>query len=497
LANTNAPQARSAPSGRTYISRGETARYIMFAMSTSLNISKTDERFLNQMLNIRFSIRTWLDWFIIGPWDILNDVLFAHWVDRTRTRWGKLKPYLTTTLLAGVPIMFFYYFMSVVFWGTPGDHTPKIVTYVIFRVLQDLVQTFNDTAREGVLATITPDVDERSRLTKNTQFFSNVLGAGLPQYVVQLLLTVLDNRPGLTAEQMALDDRNLILAFGTALAVIAGVFALVFALRFKERVQQSVKAPELRMNIRSILHNQPLLLMMLSELLGNFQIQGPFESLYYNTVLRFPFMETLVGVPGALTGLFPYLPKMWAWLRGTFSTKTLWILSEHTIVFLRVPTAIIGLIGNIYLDRWKIFPVIAVQEALFTPTYTIKGVMEKEMRNECMDYAEWKTGFRNEAMTGAMRGLVAKICRYLFNGFSNLILDRMGIRQAEGYLEQTERNKRSIFLFWLLLPGLTGGLLSLIPKLFYNISKEERVRMYADLAERRALVLAEINESAG
>ena len=478
--------------GRSYISRGETARYIMFAMSTSMNIGNTDERYLNQMLNIRFSLRTWLDWFIIGPWDILNDVLFAHWVDRTRTRWGKFKPYLTTTLLAGVPIMFFYYFMSVVFWGTPGDYMPKIVAYVMFRVLQDLVQTFNDTAREGVLATITPDVDERSRLTKNTAFFSNVLGAGLPQYIIQLLLTVMDNREGLTAEKMAMDDRNLIIVFGTTLALIAGVFALVFAWRFKERVQQSLEVPKLRMNIRSILGNRPLLLMMLSELLGNFQIQGPFESLYYNTVLRFPFMETLVGVPGALTGLFPYLPKIWAWLRGTFSTKALWILSEHTITFLRVPTALIGLVGNIYLDRWKIFPVIAVQEACFTPTLTIRGIMEKEMRNECMDYAEWKTGFRNEAMTGAMRGLVAKMCNYLFNGFSNLILEKMGIKQAEGYLDQTARNKRNIFLLWLLLPGLTGGLFSLIPKLFYNISKEDRVQMYSDLAQRRALVRAEV-----
>ena len=486
--------AHAAHAGRSYISRGETARYIMFAMSTSMNIGNTDERYLNQMLNIRFSLRTWLDWFIIGPWDILNDVLFAHWIDRTRTRWGKFKPYLTTTLVAGVPIKFFYYSMAIIFWGTAPDYFPKVAAYVMFRVLQDLVQTFNDTAREGVLATITPDVDERSRLTKNTQFFGNALGAISPQLILQLLFSILDNRRGVTAEQIAVTDRNLLAAFGTTLAVLSGFFAIFFAVKFKERVQQSLEIPKLRMNIRSIVHNRPLLLMMLSQLLGNFQIRGSFESLYFNTVLRFPLMETLVGVPGAVTSLLPYLPKVWSWLRGTFSTKTLWILSEHTMVFLRVPTALVGLIGNIYLDRWKIFPVLALQEALFTPTTTIRGIMEKEMRNEAMDYAEWKTGFRNEAMTGAMRGLVGKICGYVFNGFSNMMLEWMGIKQGVGYLDQSERNKRNIFLFWLLLPGLTGGLLSLIPKLFYNVSKEERVRMYAELAERRAEVRAEMEQ---
>ena len=485
------------PKGRSYISRGETVRYIMFHMSASMNIGDTDERFLSQILNIRFSLRTWLDWFIIGPWDILNDVLFAHMVDRTRTRWGKFMPYLTTTLVAGVPIMFFYYFLSVIFWGTPGDYLPKIVAYTLFRVLKDLNDTFHGTARRGVLATITPDVDERSRLTKNTEFFSNILGAGLPKYIMQLIFTVLDNREGVTAAQMARDDRNIIIVFGTFLVVVSAVFALIYAWRGKERVQQSVELPKLAMNIKSVLRNRPLLLMMLSELLGQFTVRGSFESLYYNSVLRFPFMQTLVGVPGAASALVPYLPKVWAWLRGTFSTKTLWILSEHTMVFLRVPTALIGLVGSIYLDKWKIFPVIAVQELLFTPTLTIRGVMEKEMRNESMDYAEWQTGFRNEAMTGTLKGLVAKLCSYIFNGFSNLILEKMGIKQAEGYLSQSEKNKRNIFLFWLLLPGLTGGLLSMIPKLFYNIDKEERARMYAELAERRALARAEVEETEG
>ena len=478
--------------GRTYISRGETARYVMFDMSASLNINGTDERFLNQVLNIRFQMRTWLDWFIIGPWDILNDLLFANIVDRTRTRWGKFKPYLTTTLLAGVPITFFYYFMSVLFWGTSGDHLPKIIAYVLFKMLKDLNDTFHGTAREGVLATITPDVAERSRLTKNAEFFSGTLGESLPGYAIQLVFTVLDNRKGVAPETMALDNRNVIIAFGTILAVVSAVFAIVFALRFKERVQQSVKMPELRMNVKSVLRNRPLLLMMLSDLLGQFTVKGSFESLYYNTVLKFPFMQTLAGIPGAFSAYIPYFPRVWAWLRGRFSTKTLWILSEHTMVFLRVPTAAIGMIGKIYLDRWKIFPVIAVQETLFTPALTVRGIMQKEMRNECIDYAEWKTGFRNEAMTGATKGLVAKICRYLLEGFSNLILERMGIKQGAGYLNQTEANKRNIFLLWLLLPGLTGGLLSLIPKLFYNISKEERVQMYADLAERRAKVRAEM-----
>jgi Na+/melibiose symporter-like transporter len=485
----------AAPTGRTYISRGETVRYIMFDMSASMNIGGTDERFLNQILNIRFTTRTWLDWFIIGPWDILNDVLFAHLVDRTRTRWGKFKPYLTTTLLAGVPIQFFYYFMAIIFWGTDGDYIPKIAAYVLFRVLKDLNDTFLGTAREGVLATITPDVDERSRLTKNTELFSSILGERLPWFAIQLAFTVLDNRPGLTAYEMALADRNVILAFGTAVAALSALFALIFAWRFKERVQQSVEIPRLRMNIRSILGNRPLLLMMLSDVLGQFTPKGNFESLYYNTVIKFPFMQTIAGIPGAFTSYIPYVPKVWAWLRGRFSTKALWILSAHTMTFLRIPTALVGLVGNIYLEPWKIAPVIAVQESLFSPASAVGGIMSKEMRNECMDYAEWKTGFRNEAMTGAMRGLVAKICNYVFNGFSNMILEKMGIRQAVGYLDQTEKNKRNIFLFWLLLPGLTGGLLSLIPKLFYNVNKEERAQMYAELAERRAKVRAEMGSA--
>ena len=83
------------------------------------------------------------------------------------------------------------------------------------------------------------------------------------------------------------------------------------------------------------------------------------------------------------------------------------------------------------------------------------------------------------------------------NSQSTLLLRplHLGTHQGAQYLNQSLRNKRNIFLFWLLLPGLTGGLLSLFPKLFYNISKEERAQMYAELAERRALVRAEVERA--
>ena len=491
-----ANETNAALKQRNYVGSAEFARYVMLDMSASMNISNMDGRFLDQLLGIPYKIRPYIEWFIVGPWDVLNDVLFAHMVDRTRTRWGKFKPYLTLTLFAGVPIMLFYYSLSVIFWGTPPMHMPKIVGFVLFKVLKDLVDTFNGTARDGVLATITPDALERSRITKNTQWMSSILGEGVPQYIIQFLIAQSDKRAdqGVPLEVINLTDRNLILVFGTTLTLIAGIFAIIFAIKYKERVQQSVEIPKLRMNLNAIIHNRPLLLMMLSDFFGIFTLKGDFERLYYDTVLKDPFMQTVFGAPGSILGWFPYFPKLWTWLRTRFSTKQLWIISEHTMAFVRIPTALVGLIGDIYLSKWKIFPVIALQEACFTPALTIRGVMQKEMRNELMDYTEWKTGFRNEAMTGAMKGLVAKICNYFFKGISDFILAKLGIRVGDFYLDQSKENKRNIFLLWLLMPGLTGGILSLIPKLFYNISKEDREQMYAELAVRRAQVRADADE---
>ena len=77
---------------RRYVGRKETIAYVMFDMAQSININKYSGRFVNNILQIDFSLQQ-LATFINGIWDIINDLFTGAIVDKTRTRWGVL-PYL-------------------------------------------------------------------------------------------------------------------------------------------------------------------------------------------------------------------------------------------------------------------------------------------------------------------------------------------------------------------------------------------------------------------
>ena len=49
---------------------------------------------------------------IISVWDIINDIFLAAIVDKTRTRWGKFKPWLVVYAIPGA-------FLTLLYWALP------------------------------------------------------------------------------------------------------------------------------------------------------------------------------------------------------------------------------------------------------------------------------------------------------------------------------------------------------------------------------------------
>ncbi|MEI6580195.1 MAG: MFS transporter, partial [Eubacteriales bacterium] len=82
-----------AAQGRRYLGNKETFGYVLFKASQEFNINKYSDRFIFDVLKIDFAYLAIMST-IGGAWDIINDIMFGAIVDKTRTRWGKFKPYL-------------------------------------------------------------------------------------------------------------------------------------------------------------------------------------------------------------------------------------------------------------------------------------------------------------------------------------------------------------------------------------------------------------------
>jgi Na+/melibiose symporter-like transporter len=121
--------------------------------------------------------------------------------------------------------------------------------------------------------------------------------------------------------------------------------------------------------------------------------------------------------------------------------------------------------------------------------YAAKKVIPDEIENEIIDYGEWKNGFRSEAMVGTLKGIPPKIAGIFGSTLNSLLMKLIGFQGGEDYLNQTEKTTDWIFTMSTILPTLTG-LVSLIPKFFYNINQRDREVMYEELAERRAAAMA-------
>ena len=129
--------------------------------------------------------------------------------------------------------------------------------------------------------------------------------------------------------------------------------------------------------------------------------------------------------------------------------------------------------------------VYGIQNTIDMCFYGVGKVIPDELRFECIDYGEWKSGFRTEGMTGILRDLPRKITGTLGGSMNTLILDAVGFKIGANYTEQDEKTKANVFALSTILPAVFS-LVTLPPKLLFNITKKDREVMYVELAERRA-----------
>ena len=105
---------------RRYVGNNETAAYVAQDFADSFSIGKYGNRFIWDVVKIDFRINGIVTLFT-GAWDVINDIFISAIVDRTRTRWGKFRPYL---IWMKIPLTIFgmlYWFMPMFFPNTAAN----------------------------------------------------------------------------------------------------------------------------------------------------------------------------------------------------------------------------------------------------------------------------------------------------------------------------------------------------------------------------------------
>jgi len=441
---------------------------------------------------------------VLGPvraiWDMVNDVFMAALIEKTRTRWGKFKPYLILYPLYGLPMTLLLYALPYIFPNSPesGTMLSKVAVWVLMEMFNEFTDTISGIAKRGMRANLTPNPEERLSLLTTAKLLNNF---GLPtKLLFPVFRDVISRNAKLTPIEVNQKLRGLFMGFGVSTLVISSALALFFAVVSKERVFDSLgveheRAPTIRESLAALKNNRPMFMLMISQVLSNISIRSMLGT-YTNSVLNFANFGTVSGIPGEP---FHYIGYTYIGrLRARFSTKTLWIVSENIskpvyimIYFfgmMRTKTAVRG-IHRMYMQLWPMLIAFAFENIALMSLYALKNVLPDEIENEIIDYGEWKNGFRSEAMVGTLKGIPPKIAGIFGNTITSILMKYIGFQGGLDYLNQTEKTNDAIFALATIVPTLFGAI-SLIPKFFYNINQKDRERMYADLAERRSAAMA-------
>lgn len=106
--------------------------------------------------------------------DTFDNAISGPLIDRTRTRWGRVRPYLILTL----PLWFIAAFTP---WVLPGSMSQAaiFVWFLALNYIGSIASSFYDPSYQAILFNITPNVAERNRLIA-TDAYVDLAGVWLP-----------------------------------------------------------------------------------------------------------------------------------------------------------------------------------------------------------------------------------------------------------------------------------------------------------------------------
>jgi glycoside/pentoside/hexuronide:cation symporter, GPH family len=459
---------------RRYVGTKETVAYVLNDFSGSFNIGKYGNRFIWDVVKIDFKIAAYVNIFT-GLWDTVNDIFIGTIVDKTRTRWGKFRPYL---LFLRIPLTLFgslYWLLPFIFPDTPGDYMPKLIYNFTLGVVMETAGTFAGIAGSGLMSTITPHPVDRVRLITMANFWSGWFGEKLPELTMGVFIDLINNKI------LKWKLRDLFVGMGFLTSIVACAASFYFFLVTRERVQQTIEKPSIRQGFKAIFTNVPILLITLSSFLSGFGV-GTGRSNYYIDVLGMASLETIVGIPAGPVSNISY--ALIGPIRKRFSTKAIWIGEDMYTDLCWMGVFAIGSINQNFMKRKVMIPTFMIEEFIEMWVYGLRHVIGPELYNEAMDYCEWKNGYRMEAMTGVARGLVTKLQGIFMSTITNLIMAKIGYIQGKTIGTQTVSTKYWLFALGTGVPIITSSL-GIVPKFFYPLTGKKRDMMYADLLERR------------
>ena len=328
--------------------------------------------------------------------DAINDPIMGNIIEKTRTKWGKFKPWL---LIGGITSSAV---VIAAFNNTGITGWSFVIYFGVIYFLYSITFTMNDIAYWGMVPALSSDADTRNQFTSRATLFAGIGGT---------LASVLI--PMLTTGGMAIGG-NAVTAYGAVsilICILSPLFMLFTLLGVKEnRSDMGKPAPRisLKMIVKTITGNDQLMwiaLIFLLQQIGNGLVVGGLGSFY----IYFEF-----GYAGGLYSLFTMLGMSVTAFLMVFYPMISRKLQRKRLMGILQNVAIVGyttmLLAGLFLPSTMLkFYVITVGYMMANfGQYGFYLVMMISIINT-VEYNEHKHGERAEAIISSLRPFLTKL----------------------------------------------------------------------------------------
>lgn len=452
---------------------------------------------------------------IARVWDAINDPMMGTIVDKTRSKWGKCRPYLIIfpAIIGAVTILAFLNGN----YAEASTSTQKALIVgwaAISYIAWGMVFTVCDIPLWGITSLMTEDESDRSKILGLARIAAGVGGIGV--LIVQIAQAI--------AGMFGGDMRKGFIVTAIVFTVIASILFEFAGIFTRERVtSDNEKKYTIKENFKIMFGNKPFRQILISGILRSpIQLQMiimmTLVTYYYTNNNLLNVIKTddngafaginvtmLLGVLSIAAGIFvgqfvamgitPSLTKK-------IEKKKLY---NFFSAFGAIPYALIYVFYKIAGDDFRTGYVWMILTFI---SFLLSGaamgginVLQSVMIADCVDYEEYHNGVRTDGvffsgqsfitkLSAGIATILSAVC-YHFVGYSDVNIDIMNKALEKGvdfatYDGGSGVGKYAATMFFLVsIPPAIGMLLSVIPTMKYAMTDKEHTKMLEELVERR------------
>ena len=410
---------------------------------------------------------------IARVWDSVNDPIIGTAIDRHRFKNGeKFRPLLRATpIFIGIIIV-----MLFTDWGFQGD-MPKAIYILIFYLAYDMIFTVQDVSMWSMTSVMTDVPAEREKISQWGRIVA-AFGFGM----VGMFPTAMD-----ALMQQGVPKKTIY--FGGAIIFgIGGMLISMLSSKAKERIKvtEETTATSFKENLKMLFENKIVMLVLLGNILNGLSLTVPAAYFFEHKVTANLFGEEMGGL--TVMTMFYAFSYMFTGAGMFFTTliskkiggmRNVLIAANLLTVVMRVAAFFVGFEGNRIWIAMILFGIGSIPASMF-------GIARTALWGDSIDYMEWKTGKRAEAITFAAQTFCDKIANALNTVVAGALLTFLSY-DAEAIAAGAPLS--DAFNTWIcplfMLGTAIGAALYILPLLAIKYPQELKDKVTQELKERR------------